>query len=232
MEYDYATETGTKVIRTPAEQITVSTIHCDEAPFEHLEPYDHVKHAVPPVAITDAVVLTSGVVRDSADMFFQRVGRPDMWIVYAIILVVNLLIIASAVSGYLSDWYKNLTNTNVNPIVTGVLWLIASALSFVSIFMLWKHVQPDEIADDLIISTYFLIGGVLTLAWSAVFFQGNQIIAAMWLAGLTFLYYFWLMIHIWYIRVRAAIFLMPLVAMYGYLFYSMIHLAALNGIIV
>ncbi len=198
------------------------------------EEYDHVKHAVPPTQRRDIFLLArdlaGGILKDSVDMGLQRVWRRDLWIIFSVMLVLNILIVASAISGYLSPWYQGLQRPNVSPILTGILWIVTSLLSFGALFMVWEHVRASEVPVDVRLSIYFMIGSFLATIWAGTFFQGNNIVASMWLAGATFLYYFWLMLHFAYVRLRASVFLMPLVAMYGYLFYSMIQIQSLNGI--
>jgi tryptophan-rich sensory protein len=218
-------------VRSPAEVVSISEIICPEE--DYMEKYDHVKHAVPPTSFTDPLIFFTGtVIEDSAEMAIQRISKKEIWLIYISITIINILIVASSVNGSFSNWYQNLKksfNNNIN-ILISVLWLVSSVLAYGAIFMIWEHVKPDQISKDIIVSIYFLIGTFLGLAWSATFFQGNDLYSSFWMSLIVFIYYIWLLIHVWYMNPFAGLFLIPLVAMYGFLMYEMIHIASLNNI--
>ena len=121
-----------------------------------------------------------------------------------------------------------LKKDGLNPYVIGSLWVIAAIMAYGSLFMLWEHIGPEELARDVRISVYFLIGTFLSVLWAGVFFQGHDLRWSMWLAAILFLYQFWLLIYIWLIKPTAGIFLLPSVVLYGYFFYASIRTAFLN----
>ena len=164
-------------------------------------------------------------------MLLERAARADMWFIYIVITIINILVILSALFGINSTWYKNLHKSRRNPWLIGALWIVATILSYGAIFMLWEHVTSDTIAKDMELSVYFMIGNFLSLLWSTIFFQGNNLSMSVWISALLFLYQFWLFIYIWSIKIRAALFMIPLIILYGYLFYSMVHVATLNNVI-
>lgn len=175
--------------------------------------------------------LTDGVVKESADMFFQRVYRKEMWFIYICIVILNVLFLISSYSGIRSDWYKTINRSTINPFVIGVLWIIATILSYGSVFMLWENVNPTNLSRDFTLSALFLISSFLSLLWATTLFQDNNIKMAVLIAAVVFLYQFWLTIYIGIFNKLAALFMIPLLVMYGYLFYSMLHLASINNII-
>lgn len=191
--------------------------------------YDAYTEGVPPNEMQDLLLITPGVVRDSADMFLQRARRNDLRFIYICITILNILFLISAIFGVTSNWYKNLKTDGVSPYLIGSLWLVAAILSYGAIFMLWEHMRPDEIKKDVQISVYFLIGTFLSVLWAGVFFQGNDLRWSLWIAAILFLYSFWLLIYIWIIKPTAGVFMLPLVVMYGYFFYSSVHVAFLNN---
>lgn len=219
-----------KIQRIPSLTTVISEIQCTEPFRGNVQRHDFTKQGVPPNNKTDVLVLTSGVVKESGLMFFQRAGRVDMWFVYLAISLINILFIISALVGINSPWYKSLNKSGLHPLVAGALWIVATAFSYGAIFMIWEHVKEEDIPRDLTLSVYFLIGSFLSLLWSTVLFQGNNIALALWLVALLFLYQFWLFTYIWKIKPGAALFMIPLVIMYGYLFYNMIRLAILNHV--
>ena len=210
-------------------------IICDdscETPTRKVERYDHFHHAVPPNDMSDLLILASGPIKEQADMFLQRAYRKDMWVMYGSIIILNVLFLIISIIGINSTWYKNLQKSAHNSFVLGIIWVIVAIMSYGAIFMLWKHIEPDEVSEDLKISALFLSGTFLSLLWVVVFFQGNNITMAVWIGVVLFLYYFWLLIYMWSTKASAAIFMLPLVILYGYFVYSMIHLASLNNVMI
>lgn len=220
------------VTTVPSVMTVTSEIKCYGPRHGKVDNLDFTRDAVPPNEKRDILILTDGIVRDMGEMLFQRIARFDMWFIYISITIIYIMFVVSALSGINSIWYNNLTKSNVNPWVIGILWAFSTLLSYGAIFMIWEHVQPNEVSFDMILSIYFLIGTFLSLLWAAVFFHNNNITFAVWTAALMFLYQFWLLIYIWSVKIRAAIFMIPIVILYGYILYSMIHLATLNNIII
>ena len=226
----FDTDVPIKSTETNNECITILSETNSTRP--HVERYDPIIHAVPPNNQNDILVLTSGVVKDSGEMFFQRSSRPELWFIYLSITVLTILFLASSLSGLNSDWYRQIKRSTVNPYLIGILWVIATVLSYVTIFMLWEHATPNEIPIDFRLSVFFLIGSFLSLFWSAILFQGNNISLALGISMILFLYQFWLFIYIWSIKPNAAFFMIPIIIMYGYLVYSMLHLVTINNIVI
>ena len=171
-----------------------------------------------------ALDMTPEFLQPSAHQFFQRVYSLEMWFVYGLIIIVNILFLFSVIFGILSKWYKRLPGPKFNAIAFSIIWVIFSVFSYTSIFMIWKHVKPGELPNDLAYGVLFLIGSLLSLAWSVSFFQGKNITAGLWLSIITFLYYYGLMIHIWTVNHEAVAFMIPLVIIYAYIAYNMINL--------
>ncbi|CAH6420186.1 Hypothetical protein HVR_LOCUS1119 [uncultured virus] len=232
-----------KEVRIPSITTIVSEIKCTGSEHGKVERHDFTSTGVPPNNKSDILILTSGVVKESGQMFLQRAARADMWFIYISITVIDILVILSVIFGISSTWYKNIRKSGVNPWLIGALWIVATIFSYAAIFMLWvnidtrtasdavwEHANPEDIPLDLRLSIYFLIGSFLSLLWTTVLFQGNNIGLAVWIAALLFLYQFWLLIYIWIIKIQAAIFMIPLVIMYGYLFYATVHLASINKV--
>ncbi len=221
-----------KQVTVPTVTTITSEITCPGSLHGDVIYQDFAYDGVPANNMDDVLILTSGVVRDSAEMFLQRASRRDMWFIYLTISIANIMTIASTISGINSNWYKSINKSNINPYVIGALWVIATALSYVSIFMIWNRVSMDTIPIDMTLSILYLIGSLLSVIWAVVFFQGNNIGIAVWMAAILFLFQFWLIFYVWNIKPIAAMFMIPIVVLYGYLFYSMIHVASINDIII
>ena len=162
--------------------------------------------------------------------FLSRITRVDMIVIYITIIIIGILFLTSSYFGVHSIWYENLIKAGANTYLIAALWVIASILSYLGIFLFWNNIGPDETAEDVRLSVYFLIGDFLSLLWAAVFFQGNNIVLSVWISAILFLYQFWLFIYIWNLKIKASLFMIPLIILYAYFFYSMVHLAVLNNI--
>ena len=220
------------VTRIPSITTITSEVTCTGPRHGKVERHDFTRHAIPPNSKEDILILTSGMVRESGQMLFQRTVRREMWFIYISITIIYILFIISTLSGINSTWYNNLRKSQVNPYVVGILWAFATVSAYGAIFMIWEHVMPDEVTIDFTLSIYFLIGAFLSLLWTIVLFHGDNIALAVWAAAIMFLYHFWLFSYIWTIRFMASLFMIPIVILYGYILYSMVHLATLNNIII
>ena len=195
------------------------------------------REGIPPDTVDDILLLKYNVTNEAGYMLRQKFVMRELWLIYTCILVIYILSAASTISGTSSLWYQTLNRSEVDAYEIGALWVISVILSYVSIFLIWSRMimSDDGYAFkrrtiDLEISVYFLIGAFLLLLWSSIFFQGNNIAMSIWIAAAIFIYHFWLFIYICHIDIRIAILLIPLVIIYGYLFYAMIHLASINNI--
>lgn len=160
--------------------------------------------------------------------WFQRFTRLDYILIYGAILAVNGIFLLSYLTGVYLSWYAKLKQDTTNVWIPRVLWVAATLLSYVGLYILWKDAHSNNIQRYLSISVLYLIAGFLTIGWSAALYQLQDITLALWASVILFVYEFWIFIVIWYIRPLAAVFIIPLVAMYLYLVYTMIHLAYLN----
>jgi tryptophan-rich sensory protein len=154
---------------------------------------------------------------------------------YIIIVIVLLLIyipfFISYFYGTYSPWYESLKRDTDNTWVIAGLWIVATIISYIGLYILWRNPTPETVARNLIIAVLFYIGNVILLAWSVIFYQFQNISTATWITLILFIFEFWVFIYVWNIDRLAAIFLIPLVGMYLYFFYSMVHLAFLNGVL-
>ena len=166
------------------------------------------------------------------DMISERIIRIEMWLIYVSIIVLYILFLSSTIMGINSTWYQNLRKTDVNPYVIGILWAIATLISYGAIISLWDHIAENDDIIDLSFSALFLVGAFIVLLWSAVFFQGNNLGYSVWASGFIFVYHFWLFCYIWMYNIGASLLMIPILMIYAYLFYSMVHLVSLNDIII
>lgn len=154
---------------------------------------------------------------------------------YILVFIITLLIyipfFISYFYGVNSVWYESLIRDTNNTWIIAGLWIVTTIISYIGLYILWRDPTKTIVSRNLMISVLFFISNVILLAWAVVFYQFHNISTATWISLILFIYQFWIFIYIWSIDRLAALFFIPLVAMYLYFFYSMVHLAILNGII-
>lgn len=161
----------------------------------------------------------------------EGISTMSLFIIFAAMIMVGILFIIVSIIGSRTTWYQELNKGPINPWIVTILWPLAILISFVSLFILWRSLYPDQASRFLTISVFFLISMFMSLGWIIIFYYGEDIGLSLWLIAVLFIYKFWLFVHIWYIKPIAAVFLIPMLLMYIYLMYSVAHLAYLNGII-
>lgn len=167
-----------------------------------------------------------------------RPNIDDFVIVMLAILILNILVLTVSLLGSNTTWYQSLNKGRIDAWVIILLWLITTLLSYVGLFIFYSHVLPpcidsswpDQKSRNLFVAYLFVISSFLSLAWVALFFYIQNIGLSLWLISVLFMYKFWVFIYMWRIKPLAAIFLVPLLLMYVYLFYAVAHLATLNDI--
>lgn len=152
-------------------------------------------------------------------------------IVIAVLFLIYVPFLISYFYGIYSTWYENLNRDTENTWIIGGLWVVVTIISYIGLYILWRNPTPETISRNLVITVLFFLGNVILVAWSVVFYQFQNISTATWIALILFIFQFWIFIYVWNIDRLAGIFLLPLVGMYLYFFYSMVHLACINNII-
>jgi len=175
--------------------------------------------------LNDILILFPDSVRKYFNTIIKKIATKEFKFILLCLLVLNILILTSILSGINSEWYKTNEIESVNNMyVIIVVWIIVIILSYVSIVILWENVDIYSLSTDFTISNYFIIGGFLTLLWTTSYFQANNIGFSFWLSLINMMYQFWLIIVIWHINRKAAIFLFPSLIVYIYIFYTMVKL--------
>ena len=151
-------------------------------------------------------------------------------IVIGVLLLIYIPIFISYFFGINSTWYENLKKDIANTWIIAGLWIVVIIISYIGLYILWRNPTPEIIARNLIITVLFFLGNVILLAWSVIFYQFQNISTATWIALVLFIFEFWIFIYVWNVDRLAGILLLPLVGMYLYFFYSMVHLAFINDV--
>jgi tryptophan-rich sensory protein len=183
------------------------------------------------VAPPNIILQGETAIGEEISLLKQRLRRFDFLFVYIVILLVDILFLLSYIPGIYSSWNTTLVQANLHPWIPRAGWIVATILSYIGIYILWEYAGPDDIPRDLGVSVLFIVGSLITVAWSVALYQGQNIALSTWISVILFVFQFWLVIYVWFIKPLAALFLIPLMLMYLYLVYSMVHLAAINGVV-
>lgn len=155
--------------------------------------------------------------------------------VYILVIIITFLIyipfFLSYFFGIYSDWYASLRMTTGNDNwIPRILWVVTSLVSYIGLYILWRDPTEEIVRRNLIISVLYLIGNFILLLWSVVFLQFHDIALAVWISVVILLFQVFMFIYIWTINVIAAIFFIPLIAMYIYFVFDLVNLANLNNV--
>ena len=157
-------------------------------------------------------------------------GANGFIIILTGILVIYILTAIVAIAGSNTTWFQSLNIGSGNVWILWIAWIVTTLISYIGLYLFHSGCDywPDRQSRNLAI--LFLIGAILSLAWIAIFFYGQNIGLSLWLVSALFIYKFTVFAYMWSIRPLAAIFLIPLLLFYVYLFYAVGHLATLNKV--
>lgn len=143
----------------------------------------------------------------------------------------TILIIISAYFGSKQDWYVNLpVKSKDNFWVLAGLWLIASALSYGSFYLI-KDLDENIYGQSRLLP-WFIIVSFLNLIWIVVYYIYENFGLALLTVGIIFIITFYIILFLYSMNKYASLLIIPLEILYGYLFYGILHLAGLNNIII
>lgn len=174
------------------------------------------------------VITPTNTISSFLQGILARFQQRDVIVVYAIVIVVWLLFFLSYIPGIYSQWFLSLQQPRVNLWIPRVAWIIGALLSYVGSYILARSISQDKY---LAIVMLYVSGSFIMLGWSVALYQAQNIALAAWLAGVLFIYQAALFLLVWYLNPIAAIFMIPILALYLYLVYSTVQLAALNNVL-
>lgn len=151
---------------------------------------------------------------------------------------IDVMILLVGILGSMTSWYENLVTLPLVDWVLWGIWVTATFLSYLGLFVFYNHILalcttsswPTVSSRNFALTVAFLVTALLTLGWIVIFYYGQNIIMSLWLISILFIYKFTIFTYMWYIKPLAAIFIIPLLILYLYLFYALAHLATINNI--
>jgi tryptophan-rich sensory protein len=160
----------------------------------------------------------------------SQLKNPIYLFTYVIYFILLIIFLVSYLTGIYSTWYLNLKTEVVNVWIPRILWFLAIILSYVSLYLLWNGKRAISLEVSIQINAIYIISELIIIAWSVIFLQGQNILGAIWLSFALLIFQIWLLYYVWKLDATAGLYMVPLVLMYLYLLYSMIHLASINGV--
>ena len=175
-----------------------------------------------PIAPTDQM--------DTAQMFFERLRRPDMWLIYLIILTLNILFYVVVGCGAAREWYTSLDVDLNNIIAIGIVWFFSIIASYGALLRLWEIITPYNEPADYKVAILFLIGCFINLLWAIVFFYAEDTFFAFWIAVIIVIYQVGLAMYVWTLNSTAAMLMLPALLLYVYILYETVHTSSVNDL--
>lgn len=151
-----------------------------------------------------------------------------LWICSFTLIALFLII---SYFGSQEKWYVNLPDrgTGGTLLIAG-LWVAASLISYGTFYIVRNY--DEKIYGQSRILALYLIIGYLNIFWIIIFFKYQNLLWTLILLMIVFSVQFYLLIFTMNINFYAGLLILPLQLMYGYLFYSILTLAAKNDLII
>jgi len=152
------------------------------------------------------------------------------------IFILNILILGVALSGASTDWFTSLNKGGISETMMLLLYGMGTVMGYIGMIIFYtnkgtiKSYWPTGEKRSLYVTYLFLIGAFITLAWVIFFFYYQNIRLSLYLLSVPFAFTFWLFIYMWNIVPIAAIFLLPIMGVYIYLFYWVARIGIINNI--
>lgn len=153
----------------------------------------------------------------------------DGWTLIYYSLSITILFIGAAFIGSGLPAYVELQKKfPQNSWLIAFLWVLASLISYGSFWFI-KDVDPT-IYPTATLVPYFVLINLLNLTWIIFLYEYLSFITALIFIFIIIVIYIYLIIMLLQINVWSSVLQIPLVLLYIYLMYSLIHLASVNGV--
>lgn len=157
------------------------------------------------------------VLCDSKDFMMERLIRKDFKWISMFIFITWILTIGVVVVQVSSERYKKLNKPKLSLWSGDFLWLTALFLSYLAIYILWKHTDEGK---DVEVLGMFLMSAIISLAYTISFYIFFNVEVAYVFAVMLFVFKLWVFFYVFSLSQEAAAFMLPTILMFGYLVYS------------
>ena len=183
---------------------------------------------IPSVCTNFAHTISTNFVSSFLQNIITRFQERDVIIVYTIVIVVSLLLFLSYIPGIYSQWFLSLQQPRVNIWIPRIAWIIGFIVSYIGFYILARSISLNKYLAIIMLG---VSGSFIFLGWSVALYQAQNIVLAASLAGILFIYQAAIFLLIWYLNPVAAIFMMPMLALYLYLVYNTVQSTELNNVV-
>lgn len=154
---------------------------------------------------------------------------PENWTLWITSFTLSILFLVGAYLGARESFFVNLPVKSGEPTwLIAVLWVIVSLISYASFYLVRNY---DEcIYGQSRLLPLFLIMSYLNILWLVTFYIYGNFTFTLFVLGIIILVNFYILVFLYQINVWAMVSVLPLFAMYIYLFYSILHLASINKV--
>jgi tryptophan-rich sensory protein len=158
----------------------------------------------------------------------KAITKDDYWALFGLSLFISSVFLAIYIPGVYTDWYSNLKTYDINVWIPRAGWVIALILSYYGIYIAAKNIDPVDEYRIPTMAVLYIIGTILLIFWTGVFLYAHSYIMGIIASLVLFLVQYYIFLYIWNTNIVASLFVIPLLFMYFYFFYSMLQLEYLN----
>jgi hypothetical protein len=156
--------------------------------------------------------------------------KTEDWIMWISSITLTILFFVAAYFGAKLSWYQQLKRTDINQWLLAGLWVIASLISYGTFYFVKD--KNDKIYGQSRLLPYFLIISFLNVLWTIIYFYNMNFLVTLFIILLIIVGEIYIMLFLLnIINFWAVILMLPLIVLYVYLLYSILHTASINGII-
>jgi hypothetical protein len=143
--------------------------------------------------------------------------KTEDWIMWISSITLTILFFVAAYFGAKLSWYQQLKRTDINQWLLAGLWVIASLISYGTFYFVKD--KNDKIS-------------FLNVLWTIIYFYNMNFLVTLFIILLIIVGEIYIMLFLLnIINFWAVILMLPLIVLYVYLLYSILHTASINGII-
>lgn len=151
-------------------------------------------------------------VPDFAKHSYKIAISNEMWLLYAVIIILLLAKFLIAYQGWRSPWFQKITeNFPISEILATMSFIIVYSFSIAGLWLLVENTPHSELPKVGYFINLFLIGLIITLIWDVIFFYLHDIQLALIVYVFLILYYLWYAYEIGKYNLVAGLFQVPMI---------------------